>query len=437
MEPTPCLIMNPRLEVSSFDSDAAKPMVLCTLPSTGDPIRFALPAIYLELVRELDGRRTTDAAIDAFLARHPDAFAREWLHRLVEKSLLPKGIVMRPEDDAGRVAVSQQSARGFLYIKLPIIPPRVVDPIARRLGFLFHPIALALGLMLLIASHVVVYGVLLQHQHVDFSRLDAGAILVLLLLSTLSTFCHEFGHATAAAHFGCRGMTIGWGLYLIYTVLWTNVSEAWKLPRRQRAVVDIGGVYFESGFLLALVGLYLATGNPIFLFAFIFTDISIAMTFNPFLRMDGYWLMSDLFGIVNLRRQQTLWLRGILARWFGGAPPEPSGLSQRARRALAVYTVLGVVFLGYLFKVVYEVIVLNTVASYPAILESFWIKLRDGMGALEITGGFIEVLWRTLLIVSAIVMLWGLARRLIGLVASVRAIRATRATRATAVKEAA
>jgi putative peptide zinc metalloprotease protein len=426
MEPASCPLMNPFLEVSDFDADSAKPMALCTLPtSAGDPVRFALPAAYLEVVRCFDGQRTTEAAIDEFLIRHPDAFARDWLQRLVEKSLLPKGILVYSDQDAGRVAVSQQSKRGFLYIKLPIIPPCVVDPIARLLGFMFRPVALVLGLVLFVASHVVVYGDLIRHQDVDFNRLNAGSILVLMLLSTLGTFCHEFGHATAAAHYGCRRITIGWGLYLIYTVLWTNVSEAWKLPRRQRAIVDIGGVYFESLFMLALVALYVYTGNAIYLFAFMFTDFSIATTFNPFLRMDGYWLMSDLFGIVNLRKQQLLWLSDILARRSGGAAPAPSGLTKRASWVLGVYTVLGMLFMGYLLTVVYQLVILKIVANFPATVEDFWTKLHGGVAVLDVLGALLEIAWRTMIIVGAALMLWGLLRRVISLVAGVRSLRAT------------
>lgn len=423
MESASCPIMNPLLEVSDFDADSAKPMALCTLPSANEPVRFALPAVYLELVRGFNGERTTEAAIDDFLVRHPGAFARDWLHRLVSQSLLPKGILMHPDQDAGRVAVSEQPKRGFLYIKLPLVPPGVVDPIARRLGFLFHPIALVVGLVLFLASHALVYGALIRDQTLDFNQMTAGSIAVIMGLSTLGTFVHEFGHAAAAAHYGCRRMTIGWGLYLIYTVLWTNVSEAWRLPRRQRAVIDIGGVHLEAMFLLGLLGLYLWTANTIFLFGFLVIDLSIAMTLNPFLRMDGYWLMSDLFGIVNLRKQQTLWMNSLVARWSGGTAPPPSGLSVRARRVLGIYTVLGAVFLGYLLKVVYEIVVVNIVVAYPTIVAGFWAKVQGGH-ALAIAGGFLELAWRTLIIVGAALMVWRVIRGALHLIASVRSSRA-------------
>lgn len=406
---------NPLLEESDFDSDSRTPLTLCVIPSANEPVRFAIPTLYMELVRQFDGERTEEEAIDAFLDRHPESFEREWLRRLVRQSLLPKGVLVHADQDPARVAVSSQPKRAFLYVKLPILPPSVVDPVARCLAFMFTRPALVLGALIFIASHIYAYGTLFQGQHVDFNLLNAGGILLLLLLSTVGTLCHEFGHASAAAHYGCRRMTIGWGLYIIYTVLWTNVSEAWRLPRRQRLVVDVGGVYFESLFQLLMLVLYLNTGNLVFLFAFVMIDVNIVMTLNPFLRMDGYWLMSDLFGIVNLRRQQTAWLEEIASKLFGSrAPVLRSSLSNRAKWTLGIYSVLGAVFLIYLLTIIFKFVILNVAGAYPALLQQFWRDALAGMAALELLKGFFELFWRTLMLLGATIMLLSLGRSVIG-----------------------
>lgn len=419
------LHVNPLLEVSDFDSSADKPMLLCTLPVADEHARFAVPAVYMSLVSQFDGTKSTDEAIAAFLADHPQ-YEAAWVRRLLEQSLIPKGLLILPEQDPRNAATRKQSRRAFLYLKLPIIGPGLVDPIASRLAFLFHKVTLSLGLLAFIASHVYVYGFLVDTSKIDFNALNAGSILILMLLSTLGTLCHEFGHASAAAHYGCRRMTIGWGLYIIYTVLWTNVSDAWKLPRQQRAIVDIGGVYFESIFLLLMLALYLQTGNQIFLFAFIFIDLSIATTFNPFLRMDGYWLMSDLFGIVNLRSQQMLWLRGLLSRWFGdGSEASDGGLTPRARRILGLYTILGVFFLGYILTVIYKVVVLNVLWAFPGMVQDLWVDAADGIAITALLGGLLELAWRLLLLFGATVTLYSFAMGGWNLVRQFRAARAT------------
>jgi putative peptide zinc metalloprotease protein len=418
------LFANPLLEISDFDSDSCTPLALCVLPSADEPVRFAMPALYMELVRQFDGDRTEDEAIGAFLERHPGSFDREWLRRLVRQSLLPKGVLVHDQQDPARVAVSSQPKRAFLYIKLPIFPPGVVEPVARCLSFMFKWPALLLGILAFVASHVYFYAELIQQHDVDFNRLNAGGILFLMLLSTLGTLCHEFGHAGAAAHYGCRRMTIGWGLYIIYTVLWTNVSEAWRLPRRQRALIDVGGVYFESLFQLLMMALYLKTGNLVFLFAFVMIDVNIVMTLNPFLRMDGYWLISDLFGIVNLRRQQTAWVEEIAAKLFGGRPPAVrSSLSRRAKWTLAVYSVSGTMFLAYLLTVIFKFVILNVAGAYPAMLQEFWGNAAAGMTALELLGGFFEIFWRTLMLLGATLMLLSLGRGAIRMVARIGVFR--------------
>ncbi|MDQ0497132.1 site-2 protease family protein [Paenibacillus brasilensis] len=68
-----------------------------------------------------------------------------------------------------------------------------------------------------------------------------GMSLILLLLSILF---HEFGHVVAAYRYGIRPRDIGIGLYMLVPVMFVDLSEAWKLPRKQRVVIDFAGIYF-------------------------------------------------------------------------------------------------------------------------------------------------------------------------------------------------
>ena len=423
--------MNPLLETCDFDSDARSPMVLCVVPSSGDPVRFAMPAIYLELARLFDGQRTPEQAIDAFLKRHPAQFERSWLGRLVEQSLLPKGLLVHSHQDPSCVGTSTQPKRAFLHIKLPIIPSPVVDTVAARLSFMFHPKILLFGLALFFLSHGYVYGALIRRQDVDFNQLDAGSILLIMLFSTLATICHEFGHASAAAHYGCRKMTIGWGVYIIYTVLWTNVSEAWKLPRKQRAVVDIGGVYFESLFMLVLLGTYIATENNVYLFAFVFIDLSIITTLNPFLRMDGYWLVSDLFGIVNLRKQQSDWFEEILSKLFGRPSVRKANLNERAKWVLGIYSIAGVTFMAYLMTVLFQIVVFDVAAALPGRIVQFGNDVEAGTALLELLSAALEIFWRMLMLFGATIMIVRFLKKIANMVARIVPLKAVTQPRMT------
>lgn len=419
--------INPLLEMSEFDSASSTPMTLCTLPGQDKQVRFVLPTSYIDLVRLLDGKRSLDDAINEFMAQNPGIYEKDWLLKLVKTGLMPKGIVIYPHQDPESAGISRQKRRAFLYLKLPIIPAHIVDPIARRLGFMYNHAALIAGVTLFIAMHVYVYAILVPQHDIDFNQLNAAGILILMILSTLGTFFHEFGHASAAAHFGCRNITIGWGLYIVYTVLWTDVSDAWKLPRKQRAIVDIGGVYFETIILLIMVLAFTYTGNTLFIFAFIFIDLSIATTLNPFLRMDGYWLISDLFGIVNLRSQQMAWLNNIGKRLFAPKSQkniEEVALDKKARRVLVIYSLLGSLFFFYILYIIYKIMILKIFFGFPAFFEATFIAYKNGMSVPQILSAFLEITWRALMLAGAGFMIAAFMRKALKLIGKIREFRA-------------
>ena len=86
-------------------------------------------------------------------------------------------------------------------------------------------------------------------------------------LTLASLLFHEFGHASACRYGGARPGVIGFGLYLGWPLLYTDVTDAYRLGRAGRLRTDLGGVYFNAVFILALFGGYAATGQPVFLAA--------------------------------------------------------------------------------------------------------------------------------------------------------------------------
>lgn len=121
-----------------------------------------------------------------------------------------------------------------------------------------------------------------------------GCFLVIILL-------HELGHAAAACRFGVEPQEIGFGLYFIFPVFYTNVTGIWALPARKRTVVNLAGIYFQLiANLPLLILFYTGVCNPICFVLITANTIGLLSALNPFLRYDGYWLFSDIFNIPNL-----------------------------------------------------------------------------------------------------------------------------------------
>jgi putative peptide zinc metalloprotease protein len=195
----------------------------------------------------------------------------------------------------------------YIYGQIRIIPEHILAKIANTLKGLFNRYVF---ILLNIAGG---YWTFLLVKNIFMrglfdSRITLKDGIFLFIVSYLFLFCvsmfHEFGHASAAARFGIRAKEIGFGFYLIFPVLYTDVTKVWLLNRFKRIVVNIGGIYFQ---VLINIALYFAfenlKGYQNIISALFLTNTTLALySLNPIMRNDGYWIYSDLFDIPNLSR---------------------------------------------------------------------------------------------------------------------------------------
>jgi|TARA_B110000908_G_C10222791_1_gene436271 putative peptide zinc metalloprotease protein len=131
----------------------------------------------------------------------------------------------------------------------------------------------------------------------QFPIILTGIVLIVLI--------HEIGHAIASFYYKITPKEIGFGLYFIFPALYTDLTEAWKLKKDSRIVINIAGIYFQliiNIFLIIL--LYTNFFNNHILYIIILSSQAICLfNLNPFFKFDGYWIYSDYFNIPNLRKQ--------------------------------------------------------------------------------------------------------------------------------------
>lgn len=132
-------------------------------------------------------------------------------------------------------------------------------------------------------------------------------------------FMHELGHAAACQRLGAPVGDVGCALYLIYPALFCDVSSTWVLPRRARVMVDLGGIYLQVVATAALVALWWATGSAVLAATIRISTATMVMNLMPLGRLDGYWVLSDLLGVVNLRAQQRV-VAAALWAWLRRRP---------------------------------------------------------------------------------------------------------------------
>jgi putative peptide zinc metalloprotease protein len=182
------------------------------------------------------------------------------------------------------------------------------------------------------------------------TTLSGAQIVCAAALTMLGVFVHEIGHLAACVRFRAAHGGIGVGLYWCMPVLYAEVNGAWMLPRLQRAVVDVGGNYFQCVYVALLGATYLALGTPVLLEAIVWSHLLMLHTLNPVLKFDGYWLLTDLAGVSNLHAQIRDSARQTLFAIRGTAVPPPQHAGWPCAKALTLlcaFTGLAVIYFSF------------------------------------------------------------------------------------------
>jgi putative peptide zinc metalloprotease protein len=158
---------------------------------------------------------------------------------------------------------------------------------------------------------------------------DPVGLLVVCGLSVVSAVFHECGHAAGCRYGGARPGVIGVGIYLVWPSFFTNVTDSYRLSRAGRLRTDLGGLYFNLIFILALAGIYSATSAEVLLLVIAVTHVEMLEQLLPFVRFDGYFILSDLVGVPDLFARVAPILRNALPK--GPRDPRVTGLRRRAR----------------------------------------------------------------------------------------------------------
>jgi hypothetical protein len=122
-------------------------------------------------------------------------------------------------------------------------------------------------------------------------------LLALVGLTLVSAAFHELGHAAACCYGGGQPGPIGVGIYVLWPAFFSDVTDSYRLSKGGRLRTDLGGLYFNGVFVVAIAGAYFATKfEPLLLLAVV-QHVMVLEQLLPFVRLDGYYVLSDLSGV--------------------------------------------------------------------------------------------------------------------------------------------
>lgn len=249
------------------------------------------------------------------------------------------------QQQGSRPSVLQWLLHNYLFIRIPLFRPdnwlnKVGPKLSWLLGSTAHRIVMVLG---------VLGGLLVLRQWDEFSAtflyfFSLEGFLLYGLTLVLVKSAHELGHALVSQRLGCRVASMGVAFLVMFPVLYTDTTDAWKLQsRRDRLRIVTAGVRTEL--YLALIATFLwgvlpdgSLRSAAFFIATTSWVTSVLVNISPFMRFDGYYAFSDLIGVENLQQRAFELGRWRLRRWLWGLnDPLPEPMPRRRARLLILY----------------------------------------------------------------------------------------------------
>src|SRR3954454_7651328 len=174
----------------------------------------------------------------------------------------------------------------------------------------------------------------------------------LALTLCVTKILHEFGHGLSCKHFGGECHEIGVMFLVLTPCLYCNVSDSWMLPNRwHRAAIGAAGMYVELvlASICTFIWWFTSPTSPVSYIClnvmFISSVSTLMFNANPLLRYDGYYILSDILEIPNLRQKASTILNRKLGAWcLGLEEPEDPFLPQRKQWLFATYTVASAIY---------------------------------------------------------------------------------------------
>lgn len=270
-----------------------------------------------------------------------DIIAKQYGSKEIKESLDKLIIVLNNQ--------SQQDHKrsSYIYFQIRLLNDAQVEFLARMLKFLFNRYCLLLcffSALFLSLNYYKSNPVFIQVKDLTAVELVYAYFLVVVIL-----MFHEIGHATASYNFGVRPKEIGFGFYLIFPVLFANVTSIWSINKNKRVMVNAAGIYFQLLVNAVLIVLYQYTSlnsNVIHFTIKINTYVAVYSLF-PFFRNDGYWIYSDFFNIPNLVKQSYNYPKRIFYRLRDYSRTDTKTRGWQYEVPLALYSLSNYVFIAF------------------------------------------------------------------------------------------
>jgi putative peptide zinc metalloprotease protein len=361
----------------------------------------------LHLVAEAaDGGRTSEEMSDEVAERLGRGVSADNVRFLVERKLRPLGVMAAADGTSPEVKKSDPLLA--LKFRTALVP----DTATRALTTVFRPLFLPPIVVAVVCAFAAAIGWLFFVHGVGQSLrgliYNPAYLLILFGGIAVGTAFHEIGHATALRYGGGRPGVMGAGIYIVWPAFYTDVTDAYRLSRVGRLRTDLGGIYFNMIVAIIVVAINLVTGFEVILLLAVAQTFAITQQLLPLLRLDGYYILSDITGVPDMLNR----IKPVLRSAVPGRDPETkvTELKPWVRRVVTSYVLILVPLLALLFIVM----LLHAPRAMATAYDSFGLQLDRidrASGAVGVGGSVLQLVMLVLPVLGMVLTSGRVGRR--------------------------
>jgi len=334
--------LNPNVIIQPFDSSTNKEKYLVILGKQ----QWIISSTVMKVINCIDGKKNIDDIVSKLESE--EGISKETSINVINNILRKNKIL-----DSDEIISKPINTNKSLWFRMDFLKPEFIKKFA-FLSNLYNEKTLFFCGLISIFSQIYILCNSLSNSGINkMLKSDWKLIFYMLITSLIIAMVHEFGHSCAAMKYGVEPGNIGFGIYFMMPVFYSDVTNVWKIDRKKRVIVDLGGMYFQSLFTFILLIIATIINNKYMFVAISIITINNINNFNPFIKLDGYWMFSDAIGIPNLHKVILIFVKNKLK--LNISEKEKSVLNsfvydikKREKILFKLYLFLGIVFILYI-----------------------------------------------------------------------------------------
>ena len=344
--------LRPELEFST-QTQHGKNYLVVKDPVSNRYLRFTEnQGIILELIREpIDLDSLAKAAAARFGVPVKAKSLEGLLRSLEQKQLLD---TPRVQEEIAEYEARKSKDQNLLYYQLfSLDAERVFEWLFPKVRWCFTPTFHGFAVLIILTGFFISFSNGNRLGSQVASLISVYGFLMIWVVVVCVVTLHEFAHGLTCRYFGGKVRKLGFMLIYFAPALFCDVSDSWMFPkRRDRMWVTFAGGYFQLVIWgLALIVWRIVAEDTIIgqiaLIIILFAGLQTLFNFNPLIKLDGYYILSDYLEIPNLRAKA---FQAVHAWIAGKAEPLLTGAH---RQALLLYGGISLTFSTLLLTVVY------------------------------------------------------------------------------------